>query len=162
MISHFHTYTAGPKSGIIKTFCCFWKSHQRFIYLIKNTIAIVKMYYDFKLFSILIYFKMLIISVMSKLNFQHHYSCLQCECRNHSNTLICCSRNLSMLKAIVLLNIHGKLWYTTIQKHWVSMIDWLIDWLIDWWVLLSSKDALKWSNVTVKTNINLQEKKYFK
>ncbi len=35
---------------------------------------IVKMYYNFKLFSTLIYFKMLIISVMTQLNFQHHYN----------------------------------------------------------------------------------------
>ncbi len=33
----------------------------------------------------------------SKLYFQHHYSSLQCHMifRNHSNTLICCSRNIS-------------------------------------------------------------------
>ncbi len=33
----------------------------------------------------------------SKLNFQHHYSSLQCHMifRNHSNMLICCSRNIS-------------------------------------------------------------------
>ncbi len=33
----------------------------------------------------------------SKLNFQHHYSSLQCHMifRNHNNMLICCSRNIS-------------------------------------------------------------------
>ncbi len=33
----------------------------------------------------------------SKLYFQHHYSSLQCHMifRNHSNMLICCSRNIS-------------------------------------------------------------------
>ncbi len=33
----------------------------------------------------------------AQLNFQHHYSSLQCHMifRNHSNVLICCSRNIS-------------------------------------------------------------------
>ncbi len=51
---------------------------------------IVKYYYNLKyLFSMWIYW--------SKLYFQHHYSSLQCHMifRNHSNMLICCSRNIS-------------------------------------------------------------------
>ncbi len=41
---------------------------------------VVKYYYNLKrLFSILIFFKMQFIPVMAKLNFQHHYSSLNCH-----------------------------------------------------------------------------------
>ncbi len=53
----------------------------------------------------------------SKLNFQHHYSSLQCHMifRNHSNMLICCSRNISdyyqCWKQLCCPIFLGKLWY---------------------------------------------------
>jgi len=65
---------------------------------VKNS-NIVKYYNNLnELLCILIYFKMYCIPVMAKLNFQqHHYSSLQSNMifRNHSNMLICCSRNIS-------------------------------------------------------------------
>ncbi len=56
----------------------------------------------------------------SKLNFQHHYFNLQCHMifRNHSNMLICCSRNISdyydCWKQLLLLNIFMKPWFMSI------------------------------------------------
>jgi len=57
-------------------------------------------------------FKMVFIPMMAKLNFQHHYSCLQCHMilqKLFFNMLIWCSRKcfllLSILKTVVLLNI---------------------------------------------------------
>ncbi len=52
-----------------------------------------------------------------KLNFQHHYSSLQCHMifRNHSNMLICCSRNISdyyqCWKQLCCTIFLWKLWY---------------------------------------------------
>ncbi len=53
----------------------------------------------------------------SKLYFQHHYSSLQCHMifRNHSNMLICCSRNISdyyqCWKQLCCTIFLWKLWY---------------------------------------------------
>ncbi len=84
----------------------FWKE----IKYSKNS-NIVKYYYNLKeLFSFLIYFKIVFISVMIKLMFQQHYSSLQCHMilQNRSNMLIWCSINiflLSIFKIVMLLNI---------------------------------------------------------
>ncbi len=61
---------------------------------------IVKYYYNLKHpFSIFIIFENIIYSCDAQLYFQHHYSSLQCHMifRNHSNILICCSRNISII-----------------------------------------------------------------
>ncbi len=61
---------------------------------------IVKYYYNLKHpFSIFIIFENIIYSCDAQLYFQHHYSSLQCHMifRNHSNMLICCSRNISII-----------------------------------------------------------------
>ncbi len=63
---------------------------------------IVKYYYNLKeLFSISIYiFLNVIYSCDVKLYFQHHFFSFQCHMifRNHSNMMICCSRNISYVK----------------------------------------------------------------
>ncbi len=48
-----------------------------------------------QLFSLLIYLKCNFIHVMAKQNFQHNCSRVTWFFRNHSNMLICCSRNIS-------------------------------------------------------------------
>ncbi len=56
-----------------------------------------------KRFYIWIHFQIEFIPVMVKLNFQHHYSSLQCHMiRNHSYMLICCS--------IIIININYQYW----------------------------------------------------
>ncbi len=59
------------------------------------------------MFSIWIYFNNVINSCDAKLNFQHHYSSLvKWSFRNHSNMLICCSRNMNII--VKLKKMHQK------------------------------------------------------
>ncbi len=65
-------------------------------------------------FSISVYFILNFIPEMAKLNFQHHYASLQCNMIfiNHSNILICCSRNIFVitLKQFCCLMFLWRLW----------------------------------------------------
>ncbi len=80
-------------------------AHQGGIYLIKNTVQIVKDYNLKELFSIYVKCNLFL---WSKLYFQHHYWSRQCHMifRNHNNILL--KKHfwlLSMLEAVVLLHI---------------------------------------------------------
>ncbi len=83
-------------------------AQQGCIYLIENTVKTVKYYYNLKSLFLCEYLLNCNLFLWSKLNFQHHYSSLQCHMifRNNSNMLICCSRNISdyyqMLKTVML------------------------------------------------------------
>ncbi len=72
----------------------FHSFHSSFIYLTK---IFMKYYYYFKIPVLCEYILKSKLFLWSKLYFQHHYSSLQCHMifRNHSNMLICCSRNIS-------------------------------------------------------------------
>ncbi len=64
--------------------------------------------------SISVYFILNFIPEIAKLNFQHHYASLQCNMIfiNHSNILICCSRNIFVitLKQFCCLMFLWRLW----------------------------------------------------
>ncbi len=82
----------------------FSSAHQACIYLILNTAKAVILWYVllFKiLLSILNIFKMYII-LRSKLNFQYHYSSLQCHIQNYSIMLIFCSRKFLHIYILLL------------------------------------------------------------
>jgi len=90
-----------PKSGVNTIFKYFWKSFEM---LTKGAYLLNLQ----KQFTILIYFKMLFIPVMAKLNFQHHYSSLQCHMILQKSfwyaDLLLKKHFLLMLKTVLLLN----------------------------------------------------------
>ncbi len=117
----------------------FWKevssAHQGCIYLTKNTVKILKYYYNFKkTFSDWICLKV-IYFCDAELYFQHHYCSLQCHMifRNHSNMLICCSRNISdhyqCWKQLCFPIILWKPWY-------------ILFFMIFWWIESSKEQHL--------------------
>ncbi len=71
-------------------------AHKVCINLIKNTAKLWNNY-NFKKCFLCEYMLKCNLFLWLKLYFQHHYSSLQCHMifRNHSNILICCSRNIS-------------------------------------------------------------------
>ncbi len=93
----------------------FWKKFLRLpkaaFYLIKNTGKIVNIIVILNSCFLCEYLLKYNLFLWSKLYYQHHYCSLQCHMifRNHSNMLICCSRNISdyyqCLETVVLHNI---------------------------------------------------------
>ncbi len=72
-------------------------AQQSCIYLIKNTVKMWNIITVKTSCFLREYLLKCNLFLWSKLYFQHHYSSLQCHMifRNHSNMLICCSRNIS-------------------------------------------------------------------